>query len=311
MWGMANAPELLSVSEAQARILDEFETLSAETVPLSQALGRVLATDIHAPLDLPPFSNSSMDGYAIRAADVSGASEGAPAQLRVIADIAAGHAPALRVTAGTAARIMTGAPLPEGADSVTPVEMTDDVASFTGAQVPERVAVFQAVANGAHVRHAGEEVRNGEKVLLAGTVLRPAALGVLAALGVSRAPVVRRPRVAILGSGDELVDVDQPLGPGQVRNVNSYTLAALVSEYGGAVVNLGVARDSVAAVTERLRAAVAQKVDLILTSAGVSMGATDVVRLTPEGVKRAPAGGARILCTVLLICSINPARTGA
>ncbi len=273
---------MLEVKQAQARILDELSPLPVEHVSLHQALGRILAEDIVSPLDLPPFPNSSMDGYAVRAADVAAASAKTPIQLHVVADIAAGHVPDIQLGTGQAARIMTGAPLPAGADSVIPVEQTDDKLSFTGADMPAQVDILQGTMSGAYVRFAGEDVQSGEHVLAVHTHISPAIVGVLAALGVAAVPVFRRPRIAILGTGDEIVEVDEPLGPGQIRNVNGYTLAALVEQYGAEPIVLGVARDSVAAVTERLNTAIDENADLILTSAGVSMGATDVVRLALE-----------------------------
>lgn len=279
---MNAVPEMLSVGDAQTRILREVKVLPAETVALPRALGRVLAADIYASTDLPPFANSSMDGYAVRAQDIAHASESAPSTLQVMADIAAGHSPDSPLAPGSAARITTGAPLPAGADSVVPVEMTDDDLSFTGAPLPKQVSIFQAVAEGAHVRRAGEDVRAGERVLPKHTQIGPASLGLLAALGVFEVGVFRLPRVAILGSGDELVELDETLGPGKIRNVNSYTVAALVTQYGGIPLSLGIARDTVESVEGRLQDAVRQQADLILTSAGVSMGASDVIRLALE-----------------------------
>lgn len=275
---MEASPALLAVSDAQARILETLTPLPAEPVPLHNALGRVLAQDIYAPLDLPPFSNSSMDGYAVRAADVAAA----PTTLQVVADIAAGHVSEVELAVGQAARITTGAPMPAGTDSVVPVELTDDSRSSSGARVPQQVTIMEPVRVGAHVRLIGEDVAAGECVLHAHTLVAPTIMGVLAALGLAEVPVFKKPRVAILGTGDEVADLHEPLGPGQVRNVNAYTLSALVSSYGGAAINLGVARDTVAAVQEKLRAALEADADLIVTSAGVSMGATDVVRLAME-----------------------------
>ncbi len=273
---------MLSVSEALTRILANFQTLNSEVFPSESAVGRVLAETIRASLDLPPFPNSSMDGYAVRAADVRAATTQSPATLAVIGDVPAGLLPTLEVKPGTAARIMTGAHLPDGADAVIPIEATDDQRSSLGGPVPASVQIMKPVDAGAYIRQAGEDVRAGDTVLSPGTLLRPYDLGVLAALGRAEVRVVRRPRVAVLSTGDELVDVNQLPGPGQIRNVNSYTLAALVRKYGGEPVLLGVAPDDLEAVSQKLRSAVGQGVDVILSSAGVSVGAYDVVKSAVE-----------------------------
>jgi molybdopterin molybdotransferase len=273
---------MLSVSEALTRILADFQTLDSEALPSESAVGRVLAETIRASLDLPPFPNSSMDGYAVRAADVRAATTQSPATLVVIGDVPAGVLPTLKVKPGAAARIMTGAHLPDGADAVVPIEATDDQRSSLGGPAPASVRIMKSVDAGAYVRQVGEDVRAGEVVLSPGTVLRPYDLGVLAALGRAEARVVRRPRAAVLSTGNELVDVDQLPGPGQIRNVNSYTLAALVRKYGGEPVVLGTAPDDLDAVSQKLRSAVEQGVDIILSSAGVSVGAYDVVKSAVE-----------------------------
>ncbi len=273
---------MLSVSEALTRILANFQTLDSEVCPSESAVGRVLAETIQASLDLPPFPNSSMDGYAVRAADVRAATTHSPATLAVIGDIPAGFLPTLEVKPGTAARIMTGAHLPEGADAVIPIEATDDQRSSLGGPVPASVQIMKSVDAGAYIRQAGEDVRAGDVVLSPGTVLRPYDLGVLAALGWAEVQVVRRPKVAVLSTGNELVNVDQLPGPGQIRNVNSYTLAALVRKYQGEPVLLGTAPDDLEAVSQKLRSAVEQGVDVILSSAGVSVGAYDVVKSAVE-----------------------------
>jgi molybdopterin molybdotransferase len=274
---------LLSVSQALERLLAEFQPLESEAVALEEALGRVLAEPLTAPLDLPPFANSSMDGYAVHAADVAGARPETPAALPVVADIPAGAPlPAAPVPAGAAARIMTGAPVPPGVDAIVPIEATDDAQSSGGAPPPAAVRILKAYSPGANVRLAGEDVRAGELVLAAGQVIRPAEVGLLAALGMSRVPVVRRPRVVVLSTGDELVDLGQPLGPGQIHDSNSHTLAALVVAYGGQPLRVGRVPDQLEVMRRRLREAVAAGADLILSSAGVSVGAFDVVKRALE-----------------------------
>jgi molybdopterin molybdotransferase len=270
---------LLSVSEAVKRLLAEFQPLDSEAVGLEVALGRVLAEPITAPLDLPPFANSSMDGYAVHAADIAGAGPDSPAALTVTADIPAGSRPSDDpLPAGAAARIMTGAPMPPGADAIVPIEATDDSRSVGGAPPPATVSILKAVAPGANVRLPGEDARAGEVALAAGHVVRPASVGLIAALGLQQARVVRQPRVAVLSTGDELVEPGQPLGPGQIRDSNSHALAALVQAYGGQAIRLGRAADQVEAVRQRLAEARDAGADLILSSAGVSVGAFDVVR---------------------------------
>jgi molybdopterin molybdotransferase len=228
-------------------------------------------------MDIPPFVNSAMDGYAVRAADTVGASPQAPITLRVIADLAAGYITDLVVEPGTAIRIMTGAPLPAGADAVVRFEDTSEGLP-AGERRSDRIEVFSQVVVGENVRPAGEDIRKGELVLAEGTVLRPQEIGVLASLGRARVRVIRRPRVAILATGDELVAIHEPLTPGKIRNSNEYSNAALVQRYGGIPIRLGIARDDVDELTAKIREGLAQKVDLFLTSAGVSVGDYDVVK---------------------------------
>lgn len=273
---------LLSVEEALQRVLAAVHTLEDEEVETPAALGRVLAEDISAGFDVPPFPNSAMDGYAVRAADTAGADADHPVQLRVIADIPAGDTQGISVTPGSASRITTGAPLPPGADAVVPVEWTDEPWTRDDRPLPERVRIFRAVSPQANVRPAGEDIQRGEIVLRRGSKLRPQEIGVLAALGRPHLRVVRRPRVAILATGDELVDITAPLGPGQIHDSNSYTLTALVESSGGVPIRLGIARDRLEEVRARLRAGLEQGADLFLSSAGVSVGAYDVVKAALE-----------------------------
>jgi molybdopterin molybdotransferase len=271
---------MLTVSEARARILEHFAPLDAEDAPLLMARGRVLAEDIHATENLPPFPNSSMDGYAVRVAETASASADQPITLPVSGDIPAGAPIPAPLVPGTAMRIMTGAPVPEGADAIVPVEETDDARD--SARVPELIRIFTAPRPGANVRPVGQDVRAGQVVLTAGTVLRPAALGVLAAFGRTTVKVHRQPLVAVLSTGDELVRIDEAPRLGQIRDTNSYTIAASVEQYGGRVLSLGIARDRLDEVQAKLRQAVEAGADLILTSAGVSVGAYDVVKTAVE-----------------------------
>ena len=273
-----SSQEDLSVREALHLVLARVDVLSSVSVPLLDALGRILAAPVIATDNLPPFANSAMDGYAVRAGDVVKAALDAPVALRVLGDIAAGTDPTLELTSGTTARIMTGAPLPAGADAVVPVEDTDEQWRGQERPLPAVLKVFRAVQTGDYVRYPGEDVRDGEEVLLAGKQIRPQEIGLLASLGASQVSVIRRPRVGILATGDELIDVSLPLTKGKIRNSNGYAQAAQVLALGGVPVQLGVAGDTEAAVREKLDEAVRLGVDLLVSSAGVSVGAYDVVK---------------------------------
>ncbi len=267
----------ISVDQALEHILQCISPLGDETVPLTEALDRVLVEDVISPVDIPPFANAAMDGYAVRAADVAGATPAAPVTLQVIGEVPAGSLPEREITSGSAMRIMTGAPMPIGGDAVVPFEDTD--------QGRVQVCVYCPVQSGDNVRLAGEDIRKGQVVLTARHVLRPADIGVLAAMGYPTVRVFRRPRVAILATGDELVDVSESVTPGKIRNSNEYTSVALVRRYGGIPLPLGIARDTPESLKEKIQAGLAQGADLFLTSAGVSVGDFDVVKhvLASEG----------------------------
>ena len=268
---------MLSVEEALERVLAAFQPLEAERVPLLETLGRVLAEDVYADMDIPPLANTAMDGYAVRAADTAAASPEHPLRLRVVHDLAAGYTSDVAVTPGTAIRIMTGAPIPPGADAVVQFEDT--------AADGEEVLIFKGVTTGKNVRQAGEDVQKGALILARGSEIRPQEVGMLAALGHTEAWVHRRPRVAILATGDEVIEIDAPWQPGKIRNANSYSNAAQVLRYGGIPLLLGIARDDVAELTARIRAGLEEGADLFLTSGGVSVGDFDVVKkvLAAEG----------------------------
>ena len=265
----------LAAADAARRILAEVRRQPALRVPLDDALGSVLAEDIVSRLDIPAWTNSAMDGYAARGADVRGASAASPVRLRVVEQLPAGRFPTRALGPGECARIFTGAPLPEGADTVVRQEDTDFGA--------ETVTILKDRDVGVNIRRAGEDIREGQTVLTAGAALGPAHLGVLASLAVAHPLVHRRPRVAILGSGDEIVDVDQPeaiVSGRKTASSNTHTLVALVREAGGEPVNLGIARDT----PESLRAHLgrALEADLLVTSAGISVGEHDYVRTVLE-----------------------------
>ena len=268
---------LLSVQEAQTYILSLFAPVSLELVPLAASLERILGETITAPGDLPPFANSSMDGFAVLAADVPGAASDSPVTLRVVADIPAGSHPQTPLGPGQAARIMTGAPLPPGATAVVPVEDTD-FGDQQHAALPEQVAVFRAVTAGQYVRPRGQDIQQGQVLLQPGRKMQPQDVGLLASIGRTQVSVYRRPRVALFSSGDELVQPGQDLRPGQIYDSNQFVLAALLENAGAEVLRLGTARDDPQAIIEMLHSVREQQVDLILTSAGVSVGAFDFVR---------------------------------
>ncbi len=271
--------ELTSVDIALSHILKHTRETGDEMVSISRSLGRVLAKDIYASEDLPPFPNSSMDGYAVRAADIAQASPNNPIKLKVVMDIPAGHAPERPIKSGEAARIMTGAPMPEGADAVVPVEDTDsDWQKQILTPLPEQVTIYRAVDAGAYVRQIGENVKKGDFVLPKGRKLKPQDIGMLASLGIAKVPVKRQPKVAIISTGDELVDVDEPLSAGKIRNSNSYALAGMVTEAGGEAIVLPKATDTLDAVRKVFQQAIAIKPDIVLSSAGVSVGAADLIR---------------------------------
>jgi molybdopterin molybdotransferase len=274
--------EYLTVAQALTAVLDGVSVLPAESVPLLEALGRVLAEPIQAQDSLPPFANSSMDGYALRAADIRKATVEQPAILRVVADIAAGGVSDTTITEGTAARIMTGAPMPAGADAVVPVEDTNEAWRDVERPLPEEIHIKRTVQTGDYVRHPGEDIQAGTAVLSAGHRLRPQEIGVLASLGVSQVPVIRRPRVGILATGDELIAVEEPLRPGKIRNSNGYAQTAQVLAMGAVPVSLGIAGDTEADVRAKLQKGIDEQVDLFISSAGVSVGAYDVVKAVLE-----------------------------
>ncbi|HEY3285618.1 MAG TPA: gephyrin-like molybdotransferase Glp [Gemmatimonadaceae bacterium] len=264
---------MLSVAEAVARVVGDVEMLDAEFVALNDALGRVLAADVRASYTLPACNNSAMDGYAVRAEDLAGANAESPRSFRVVETVAAGQFPTRAIGTGEATRIMTGAPLPMGADSVLRVEDSDG-----GLEV---VRALHDRDCGKNVRPRGEDFREGDVVLGAGEPVGAAQIGVLASLGMAQVPVHRAPRVAILGSGDELVDLDQferVVAGERIIASNSYTLQALVTMAGGVPVPLGNALDTPESMRDIFQRAVAAKPDLIISSAGISVGEFDYTR---------------------------------
>ncbi len=286
-WQTEPPADMLPVEEALARILALVREMPRERKPIGEAVGQVLAEDVVAPFDIPPHDNTAMDGYAVQAADTVGASEESPVRLRVSGELAAGYLYEGAVGAGEAVRIMTGAPMPTGADAIVPFEETDEYGLRAPGQeheALERVGVLKAARVGANIRSQGEDVRAGAPILRQGLLLRGAEIAVLASMGIGEAAVIRRPRVAILSTGDELLRPGEPPQPGKIYDSNSSGLAALVQEYGGVPAPSGIARDTVEALTAKIREATAQA-DMVVTSAGVSRGDFDVVKevLAREG----------------------------
>lgn len=272
---------LIPLEEARAHVLEHCAVLPAVRLPLDQALGLVTAETLISDQSIPPFANTGMDGYALRAADTTGASPEGPARLQVIGTLAAGQAPEQVVRPGQAIRIMTGAPIPDGADAVVMVELTRT-------DGPD-VLVERVVPVGESIRRAGDDIRPGDEVIPVGTLLGPAHLGVAASLGTAEVLVHRRPRVGVLSTGDELTDGPGALRPGQIRDSNRHTLLALLRQSGCEAVDLGIVGDREDDIVSALGRAGAD-LDAVLTSGGVSVGDFDYVkvaldRLCPDGMR--------------------------
>jgi len=259
---------MISADEALQIVLDNVVALGVERLSITAALGRVLAEEVHSPRDIPSFDNSAMDGYAVRGADVAAASEAHPVRLEVLETLAAGTMPSRQVAAGQAVRTMTGAPIVPGANAIVPVERTR-----TDGNIVEIMAAAEA---GAFVRPRGEDLRRDELVMSAGKTISPSDLGTLASLNRAMIDVWRRPRVAIVATGDELVDVDQIPTGAQIVNSSAYALAGAIREVGGEPVMLKVARDTPEEVRARLAEALA--FDVVLSTGGVSVGQFDHVK---------------------------------
>ncbi len=259
---------LLTTSQVQ-QILQSFPELTHKQVALSDALGRTVACDILSPEDLPPFSRSTMDGYAVRAKDIFGASETEPALLKVIGEVQMGQDPgAGPLDVGEAVRIWTGGMLPKGADAVVMVEYTKEID-------PSLIEIYKAAAPNDNVILKGEDCQKGQVCIKKGARLRPQDLGLLAGLGVTKVQVIKRPKVAIISTGDEIVSENESISIGKVRDINSTTLSALVCQGGGIPVRLGIVKDSFDAIYQRCKEALELGADVILVSGGSSVGARD------------------------------------
>jgi molybdopterin molybdotransferase len=270
---------MLSVEEARSRILEMFQPLESERKPILEALGQVLAEDVSSPMFIPPLANSAMDGYAVQSSDITGATPDTPKSLRVIGQVAAGQLPQNEVVPGTAVRIMTGGPIPPGADTVVPFEDTDEYdlkSSGMGLSDIAEIKVNIGASEGSNVRPAGQDISKGQTVLKKGMLLRPSEIGVLASVGRDMVEVVRRPVVAVIATGDELMEPGGPIAPGKIYDSNSYSVTAAVLRYGGVPRFLGIARDNLESMNAKLEEGL--DADLLLTSAGVSRGDYDIVK---------------------------------
>ena len=267
---------MLSVESALERILSFFQVLEAERRPILEALGQVLSEEIVAPFDVPPLDNSAMDGYAVQASSVRGASKASPVLLRADGTLAAGQLPTHEVTRGTAVRIMTGAPVPKGADAVVPFEDTDEADRLDSEMTLAEIGIHAEVISATNIRPAGQDIRKGQRVLEKGARLRPAEIGVLASLGFSEVNVVKRPTAAILATGDELMEPNADYTRGKIYDSNSYGVAAAVSRAGGVPKMLGIAGDQLESISAKLQEGLSS--DILITSAGVSKGDYDMVK---------------------------------
>lgn len=259
---------LISVEEALALALEPITPLGSERIDILSALNRIITEEVYAPADIPAYNNSAMDGYAVQANDTLSASPEKPVVLSVLEDLPAGYLAQSSVGSGQAIRIMTGAAIPNGADAVVMVEVTE--------RIDKQVRIYAKAHPGQHIRVQGEDIRTGDRLIPVGRTLTAAEIGMLAAIQRTFVQVARRPIVAIVSTGDELVEIDQPLTPGKVVNSNSYSLAALVKEAGAIPIIQSIARDSEAEIRQAIESALSA--DLIVSSGGVSVGDYDYVK---------------------------------
>jgi len=262
--------KLLSVDEAKSILAKNYapKPVGTEITSISEAYNRVLADDVVSPYGIPPFDRSTVDGYAVRAADTFGAEENRPVALRLVGKVDIGEAPKVRVQKGTLAEIVTGAPIPEGADAVVMIEYTTCR--------DNSVLIRQAVSTGENVMKTGSDIRKGETVLKKRTVLSPHEIGVLAAIGSSKVKVFKRPKVAIFSTGAEVVDPGKPLTLGKIFDINAHALSAAVAELGGEPLNMGIVQDKEKEMRTALQTAL-RTADVVITSGGVSVGPTDII----------------------------------
>lgn len=267
---------VIPFEEALETILSDMTVLGTETVALAEADERVLRQDVVAPRPIPPHDNAALDGFAMQAADLATASPKAPVTLEVVAELAAGGSADGRVGPGQAARIMTGAPIPEGADAVIGVEDTENIDDALGSEVGARVSFLASVPEGGNIRRAGEDLPEGATPFSPGIRITPTVMGVIASMGIADVVVSRRPLIAVLGTGDEIIEVGEPYRPGAVYSSNAFTLRAMIRRAGASVRYLGIVSDDLDETTRRLDEAF--DADLVLTTGGVSMGVYDHIR---------------------------------
>ncbi|HSW56854.1 MAG TPA: gephyrin-like molybdotransferase Glp [Dehalococcoidales bacterium] len=268
---------MISVEQALDKVLSVIKPLETENSSLLNCLGQVLAEDVYSQIDVPPRDNSALDGYAVRAADISTCNSKKPAFLKVIGIVAAGDTPNKPVVPGTAVRIMTGAPVPGGADAVIGFEDTDETQrKLTEKGYPAEIGIMVSEEPGANIRKAGESIKNGELVLAKGSVIRPSEIGLLASIGKIAVKVIRRPVIAILATGDEITDLGEPLVDGKIYDSNSYSVAAQVIRDGGIPKLLGIALDNEASIVDKIEQS--RDADMLITIGGVSMGDYDIVK---------------------------------
>ena len=260
---------MLTVEEARQQMLDTITVLPTEAVGILDSLGTILAEDVYASENIPPFHNSAMDGFAVVAADVLNASEAHPVQLSVVETIQAGRAPTAYIQRGSAARIMTGAMMPQGADAVVMQEVTESEG--------EQVTIFEGVEPDENVRFTGESVKQGDLVMSQGKLIRPQEIAMFASLNRSEVAVYKRPKVAVVSTGDELTPLGEPLAAGKIRDSNRYGICAQIEEAGCDPVDMGIARDDEAETERKFRKAL-EGADALITSGGVSVGEFDVVK---------------------------------
>ncbi len=263
-----NTSYMVTVEEAQKFVLEQIRSINAEEISLPECLGRTIARDYYSQDNIPPFDNSAMDGYAVSSPDVARASRESPVVLKVVEDLPAGSVAQREIRKGETARIMTGAAIPDGADTVIRVEKTRSEG--------RTVTIFGSIEAGKNIRLCGEDIRNGQLVLKKGTVVGPAEMGILASLGVDPVAAARPPTVGILATGDELVEIKEELTPSKIRNSNTYSLIGQVKESGGIPRNLGIAGDSKNEIRRKIEEGL--KNDILIVSGGVSVGDYDYVK---------------------------------
>jgi molybdopterin molybdotransferase len=264
---------MISVDHALSNVINSVDVLNSEECDILDSLGQVLAEDVHAAINVPQYDNSAMDGYALQSGDTRGASMENARLLRVIETVPAGYIARYEVKPGTVIRIMTGAPMPKGADCVIKFEATDE---FLRQKPFTEIGILDELRAGTNVRRVGEDIAKGSIVLSKGTKIRPPEVGILASLGQSKVKVIRRPTIAILATGDEITDINKPLLPGKIYNSNTYSIAALIKSYGGIPVILGVAQDNEDSLVAKFRQGM--DADVLLTIGGINTGDYDLVK---------------------------------